>query len=146
MVARVFEISKTLEEKGVKAKVINARFIKPFDDDLLKKELKGVSVVATIEDGTVKGGLASEVERVITDNKLKDIDLIKFAYQDEFVKHGKTEEIEKRHHLDNESIVNTIIECKKLKVRLSLKAIKNRGQKCLKMIENNMKVKKSQTK
>ncbi len=146
MVARAYKIAETLEEKGINATVINARFIKPFDDDLLKDKLKNASVVATIEDGTVKGGLASEVERVIVDNKIKDVELIKFAYQDEFVKHGKTEEIEVRHHLDNESIVKTIMDCKKLKVRLSLKAIKNRGQKCLKMIENNMKLKKSQTK
>lgn len=146
MVSRAYKVSEELENKGISAKVINARFLKPIDEELLKQQIKDCSIIATIEDGTIKGGLASEVERIITQNKMKNVEFIGFAYQDEFVKHGKTEEIEKRHNLDVEGITNTILDSKSLKLRLSIKEIKNRGQKCLKMIENNIKVKKSQIK
>ena len=146
MVARAYKVAEKLEEQGISAKVINARFLKPIDEELLKQQIKACSIVATIEDGTIKSGLASEVERIIVQNKMKNIELTGFAYQDEFVKHGKTEEIEKRHNLDVEGITNTILDSKSLKLRLSIKEIKNRGQKCLKMIENNIKVKKSQIK
>ena len=140
------QLAKELEDKGISSKVINARFLKPIDEELIKKEMKNCSIAVVLEDGTVKGGLNSEIERIIVQNKLKDIDFIAFAYQDEFVKHGKTEEIEKKYHIDTESIVNTILDSKKLKLRLSIKEIKNRGQKCLKMIESNIKEKKYQTK
>lgn len=146
MVARAYKVAEELENKGISAKVINARFLKPIDEEFLKQQIKDCSIVATIEDGTIKGGLASELERIITQNKIKNVEFIGFAYQDEFVKHGKTEEIEKRHNLDVEGITNTILDSNSLKLRLSIKEIKNRGQKCLKMIENNIKVKKSQTK
>ena len=146
MVARAYNVAKELEDKGISSKVINARFLKPIDEELIKKEMKNCSIAVVLEDGTVKGGLNSEIERIIVQNKLKDIDFIAFAYQDEFVKHGKTEEIEKKYHIDTESIVNTILDSKKLKLRLSIKEIKNRGQKCLKMIESNIKEKKYQTK
>ncbi|MBO5398164.1 MAG: 1-deoxy-D-xylulose-5-phosphate synthase [Clostridia bacterium] len=146
MVSRAYKVAERLEEKDISAKVINVRFLKPIDEEFLKQQIKACSIVATIEDGTIKGGLASEVERIITQNKMKNVEFIGFAYQDEFVKHGKTEEIEKRHNLDVEGITNTILDSKSLKLRLSIKEIKNRGQKCLKMIENNIKVKKSQIK
>jgi len=146
MVARAYKVAKELESSGVSAKVINARFLKPIDEEFIKKEVKNCSIVVTIEDGTVKDGLASEIERIIIQNKIKDIEFMSFAYQDEFVKHGKTEEIEERHHLDVQSITNTILDSKSLKFRLSIKRIKDNGQKCLKMAESNIRLKKSRTK
>ena len=146
MVYKAHKVAAELENVGITTTVINARFLKPIDEELIKKELKKCSVVATMEDGTVKAGLASEIERIIVENKLKDLEFIKFAYQDEFVKHGKTEEIEKKYHLDIQSMTDVILDTNSLKVRLGIKEIKNRGQKCLKMIENNIKVKKSQIK
>ena len=146
MVYKAYKVSEELDKIGISAKVINARFLKPIDEEFIKKELKNCSVLATMEDGTVKAGLASEIERILAQNKLKDLELIKFAYQDEFVKHGKTEEIEKKYNLDIQGMTNTIIACKNLKVRIGIKEIKDRGQKCLKMIENNIKVKEFQTK
>jgi 1-deoxy-D-xylulose-5-phosphate synthase len=146
MVYKAYKVAEELGKSKISAKVINARFLKPIDDEMLKKQIKNSSVVVTMEDGTVKAGLASEVERIIVENKLKEVELITFAYNDEFVKHGKTEEIEKKYNLDIQSMTNRILESKSLKVRLSIKEIKNRGQKCLKMIENNIKAKKWQTK
>ena len=106
MVSRAIEVSDKLSENEIEATVINARFLKPLDKDCILKNIKGKKTVATIEDGTIIGGLGSKVEELIFENKL-DINLEKFAYPDEFIKHGSVSEIEEKYGLD----VGSIVEC-----------------------------------
>ena len=106
MVSRAIEVSDKLSENGIEATVINARFLKPLDKDCILKNIKDKKTVATIEDGTIIGGLGSKVEELIFENKL-DINLEKFAYPDEFIKHGSVSEIEEKYGLD----VGSIVEC-----------------------------------
>ena len=67
---------------------------------------KAIQSKIKIEDGTIIGGLASKVEELIFENQL-DVNLEKFAYPDEFIKHGSTNEIEEKYGLD----VGSIVEC-----------------------------------
>ncbi len=106
MVSRAIEVADELSKKGIESTVINARFLKPFDKDNILKNIKDKTTVATIEDGTIIGGLGSKVEELIFENNL-NIKLEKFAYPDEFVKHGSTNEIEEKYGLD----VGSIVEC-----------------------------------
>ena len=106
MVSRAVEVADELKKDGVNATVINARFLKPFDEETILKYLYEAKTVATIEDGTVIGGLGSKVEELIYKNRL-NVDLEKFAYPDEFVKHGSVNEIEEKYGLD----VGSIVEC-----------------------------------
>ncbi len=105
MVARAKEVSDLLKEDGITANVINARFLKPFDEKTLIDNMS--NIIVTIEDGTIIGGLGSKVEEVLYKNKLnKKVE--KFAYPDEFVKHGSVKEIEEQYGLDAKNIVSTI--------------------------------------
>ena len=107
MVARAFEVSEELEKNGIDVTVINARFLKPFDKETILQNIKDKKTVVTIEDGTIVGGLGSKVEELIFKNKL-EINLEKFAYPDEFIKHGSTDEIEEKYGLDVGSIVKCL--------------------------------------
>ena len=106
MVARAMEVAEELVKSGIEATVINARFLKPLDEETIIRNLKNKNNVITIEDGTIVGGLGSKVEEVIFENKI-NINLEKFAYPDEFIKHGSTNEIEEKYGLD----VGSIVEC-----------------------------------
>ena len=106
MVSRALDVSEELSKSGIEAGVINARFLKPFDKETILQNIKDKNTVVTIEDGTIVGGLGSKVEELIFENKL-DINLEKFAYPDEFIKHGSTEEIEEKYGLD----IGSIVEC-----------------------------------
>ena len=106
MVSRAIEVADELSKKGIEATVINARFLKPLDKENILKNIKNKKTVATIEDGTIVGGLGSKVEELIFENNL-NINLEKFAYPDEFIKHGSTNEIEEKYGLD----VGSIVEC-----------------------------------
>lgn len=56
--------AELLEKRGISAGVMNARFLKPFDSELLADMAKGVRAVVTVEDNTVIGGLGAAVAAI----------------------------------------------------------------------------------
>ena len=110
MVAKAKKIANILEKNKINAEVINSRFLKPFDNEAILKSIIKTKRVITIEDGIIEGGLASKVNNLILENNLVDIKLDKYGYPVEFIKHGKTEEIEKLYGLDEDEIAKKIIE------------------------------------
>ncbi len=118
MVSKAIKVSEKLKEDGINSTVINARFLKPFDEDTIIRKLVGIKQVITIEDGTIIGGLGEKVENLIFENKLNS-ELKKFAYPDEFVKHGNVDEIEEKYGLD----VGSIVKCLK-KQEKNIKIVK----------------------
>lgn len=142
MVYKAHEVSKKLEEEGISTEVINVRFLKPLDKEALLDSIKKTKFVVTMEDGTEKGGLASEVESLIVENNLNKIKFIKFAYPDEFVKHGSPDKIEEKYGMDIKSMTETILNAQKLNEKTILRNIKVRGNTWLKSIESNFKAMK----
>ncbi len=107
MVSKAMQVSEELKKNGITTTIINARFLKPLDKDTILRNIVGIKKVVTIEDGTIVGGLGDQVEHLLLENKLY-IDLEKFAYPDEFVKHGNVGEIEEKYGLDVGSIVRCL--------------------------------------
>ena len=107
-VARAIEVANKLKEKEINAEVINARFLKPLDEETITKSIEKTKFVVTIEDGTIINGLGTSVKELIIDKDFKDIKIKSFAYPDEFIKHGEVEELEKLYHQDAKSIYNDI--------------------------------------
>ena len=108
MVARAMKLADKLEKEGLQAEVINARFLKPIDKETMKKSIEKTKNVVTIEDGTVINGLATAIEEIILEEKLENVTIQKYAYPDEFIKHGGVEELEKIYGLDEEEILEKI--------------------------------------
>jgi 1-deoxy-D-xylulose-5-phosphate synthase len=110
MVERCVHVARVLEtENNIKVTVINARFLKPLDEDTIWNSIKNTKNVITVEDGIIVGGLGSAVAELIA-SKNEKINLKKFAYPDEFIKHGSVKEIESKYKLDENSIKEYIIE------------------------------------
>ncbi len=107
MVERAVELRERLDKDGISAEVINVRFLKPFDRDAVLKSIQKTSRVITIEDNVLTGGLSSIVKELILENKL-DVQIKSFGYPDEFIKQGAPAEIEKKYHIDTESIYEEI--------------------------------------
>lgn len=96
MVARAIKMAENLKrDSGINAEVINARFLKPFDDVTILNSLEKTKNVITIEDGTKINGLATAVKELIVDNNLNGISFKSYAYPDEFITHGNVDELEK---------------------------------------------------
>ena len=142
MVSRAKRIVENLnKDYGTKIKLINARFLKPIDENYLINCLENVSKVITIEDASIIGGLGEEIERIVLSSK-RDIDVIKFAYPDTFIKQGLVSEIEERYGMSENNIEKLISSmCLKDEKTSFLRTIK-RGSKCLKIMGENTKKKK----
>ena len=106
MVERAYEVSNILENEGINVGVINARFLKPLDEENIKKWI-GNSKILTLEDNIIEGGLGSQIIELLSKNKMKNkVELM--GYPDKFVKQGSVSEIEKRFGLDTDNIVRII--------------------------------------
>lgn len=88
--------------------IVNARFIKPLDKELIKDYIKKNKNVLTIEDGTCINGLGTAIKELIVDEKLENINLKCISYPDLFIKHGKVDELETIYGLDKKSIIDNI--------------------------------------
>lgn len=109
MVIRGVEVANLLEENGIDSQVINARFLKPLDEELILNCIKNTNYCITIEDGTIVGGLASKVKELIVDRNLNGIRFKAFAYPDEYIKHGSVPELEGIYKMDVQGIVQETI-------------------------------------
>lgn len=107
-VDRALKIRDIIKEKiGVTIEVVNSRFIRPFDKKLLFYKAKS-HLIVTMEDHVLSGGLASEVSLLLAPS-CYDL-AASFGWQSRVFEHGNTEEIRKKHHLDNDSIAAKLIE------------------------------------
>jgi len=95
MVAKAMKMAEEISNKEQKTvEVINARFLKPLDEEKIKMSIEKTKNVITIEDGTKINGLATAVKELIIDNNLQGINFTTYAYPDEYIPHGKVEELE----------------------------------------------------
>ena len=108
MVARGMKIAEKLKENHIEAEVINVRFLKPLDEETIKKSIEKTKYVITIEDGTIINGLGTAIKELIIDNHMEEITIQAYAYPDKFIQHGSVEELEKIYHLDEDFIVKDI--------------------------------------
>ena len=103
MVARAVEVADILKEEGINAEVINARFLKPLDEETITNSITKTKVVITIEDNIIEGALGTRIEELIVEKNIQ-AKIRKFGYPDKFIKHGTPQELEKIYGLDAENI------------------------------------------
>jgi 1-deoxy-D-xylulose-5-phosphate synthase len=121
MVKTAFEYVSLLKEEGIKATLINARFIKPLDRDLLLEVAKEFDVVVTLEEGNSSCGFGSAIlEFYETEGVLDKLQLIRAALPDEFISAAKREKLLEIYGLDARSLRE------RLKNVLERKAIGNK--------------------
>ena len=105
MVERAMAVAEALSKFDIDAEVINARFLKPFDNSNVLDSIEKTGNVITIEDGLLRSGLATTVNELIVKNNITDVHIENFGYDDKYVKHGSVSELEKINGLDVENIV-----------------------------------------
>ena len=106
MVERAKEIAELLPEKSIE--IINARFLKPLDEETILKSIEKTKNVITIEDNLLHGGLGTSVIELINKSKIENVKVKTYGYDDIFVEHGKVEELEEKYGLTAEKIAKDI--------------------------------------
>lgn len=102
------EAAAIAEAKGINVAVYDMRFLKPLDEDLVRKVASKYTDLITIENGALKGGLGSAVAEFVVDNNLK-VNLHRMGIPDYFVAHGSLKELHKECGIDTDAVVETIM-------------------------------------
>ena len=103
--------AEELERQGVKASVINARFVKPLDMELLESTARDCGNIVTIEENALMGGFGSAILEALADKGFSDVRVRRLGLPDRFIQHGSQQLLRKEVGLDVDSVVSA---CKEI--------------------------------
>ncbi|TRZ64677.1 1-deoxy-D-xylulose-5-phosphate synthase [bacterium] len=109
MVLYSLKAAEMLKEIGIDAEVVNMRFVKPLDGDLLKDVFARFKKIITIEDNSILGGFGSAVAEYAGQYGHKN-DLLLHGLPDKFIEHGKPDELYEMLRLDGKGIAEVVKE------------------------------------
>jgi 1-deoxy-D-xylulose-5-phosphate synthase len=107
MVYPCLEAANRLESAGLSATVINARFMKPLDHELISVLAAEKPFLVTAEEGTSSGGFGSEVAALLQDRRIP-ASLLRIAVPDRIIPHGAPDLLHAKYGLDVDGIVERI--------------------------------------
>lgn len=108
MVYPALEASWELEKEGISLAVVNARFVKPLDEELLISFARKCSVIITAEEGVLAGGFGSAVRELLDRHQIFHPRFLSLGLPLEIYPLGKASTIKKLYGLDPEGMVKRI--------------------------------------
>ncbi len=108
MLKIAFETARLLEAEGISCDIINPRFLRPTDDDLILTSARKTKKVVVIQDVIKDGGFGAYVTGLINDARIGAYAKV-IGLPDKGIEHGKRELIYKKYWLDAEGIKAAII-------------------------------------
>ena len=108
MVKTAVKVRKILKEKGYACSLVNARFVKPIDEDAIDLIAKDHRLIVTLEENVLAGGYGEKVTDYVNKKRL-DINVTNIGLPDDYIEHGNVDILKQETGIDAESIVNRII-------------------------------------
>jgi 1-deoxy-D-xylulose-5-phosphate synthase len=108
MVHPALQVAEILSEHGIEATVINARFVKPLDTELILPLAERIGKVVTFEEGCLMGGFGSAVIEALQDNNVL-VPVKRFGVPDILVDHAKPDESKADLGLTSSQMVEQIL-------------------------------------
>jgi 1-deoxy-D-xylulose-5-phosphate synthase len=107
MVFEALRAAERLEDLGIRLAVVDARFVKPLDRDLLCTEALRTGVVVTVEENVLQGGFGGAVLELMEREELSPR-LLRIGLGDVFVEQGSQKELRALHGIDGGGIVRRV--------------------------------------
>jgi 1-deoxy-D-xylulose-5-phosphate synthase len=104
------QAAELLAKDGVEVAVINARFIKPLDDELIQRFCMAGAKIITIEEGSLAGGFGAAVMERAQELGLTGVDFHRIGIPDEYVHHGSPDVLRAQYDLHAEGIAKRVRE------------------------------------
>ncbi|HEX7192131.1 MAG TPA: 1-deoxy-D-xylulose-5-phosphate synthase, partial [Thermoanaerobaculia bacterium] len=105
-----FEAAQALAKENIEVAVVNARFIKPLDDELIARFCKPYSKVITVEEGSLAGGFGSAVMERVQQLGIENVDFHRIGIPDEYVHHGAQDILRAQYDLHADGIARRVRE------------------------------------
>lgn len=103
------ETADLLEKQGIKAAVINPRWIKPLDAGTLEFFARGSRVLCTLEDHALSGGFGAAVAEHLSDTGITT-PLVRVGWPDQFIEHGSVTILREKYGLTAQTAAERIIQ------------------------------------
>ncbi|MDH5769556.1 MAG: 1-deoxy-D-xylulose-5-phosphate synthase, partial [Nitrospirota bacterium] len=101
--------AERLKNEGISAMVINARFVKPLDRNLLLSVASKIKKIITVEENALEGGFGSAVIELLNNMEIHDVRVKRLGISDEFIEQGQQSELRKKYRLDDEGIYLSVL-------------------------------------
>jgi 1-deoxy-D-xylulose-5-phosphate synthase len=115
MVYPALEASEELRQEGINVEVVNARFVKPLDEDMLLSILKQFDKIITIEENALLGGFGSAILEFCEAHDINNVLIKRMGIPDEFIQHGPRKKLLNILGLDKDGIIKIAKNVLKLK-------------------------------
>ncbi|MGK0290964.1 MAG: 1-deoxy-D-xylulose-5-phosphate synthase [bacterium] len=102
------QIASRLKEKGIDCGILNARFVKPLDKNLIIQEVSKVRAVITLEENAIMGGFGSAVSELLHEENVF-LPVKQFGIPDQFIEFSTPEEQKEEAKLDEESVFQSLV-------------------------------------
>jgi len=102
------ETARELEADGIRATVINARFVKPLDRELILTAAKRCGILVTVEENSLQGGFGSAVLELLADERITGLKVKRIGIPDRFVEQGSQARLRKDLGLDAAGIADAV--------------------------------------
>ncbi|MEZ5427714.1 MAG: 1-deoxy-D-xylulose-5-phosphate synthase [Pyrinomonadaceae bacterium] len=111
MVYPAMEAAADLEKDGIEASVINARFVKPLDSELILALAQTKRLIVTVEEAYLAGGFGSAVMELLEQNGLLDgVRVVRMGVPDRIITHGDPKLLLAKYGLDADGIYTRVKE------------------------------------
>ena len=105
-----FKAAQDLSQLGIDAAVVNARFVKPLDRELLRDLLVQVPRLITVEDHVLEGGFGSAVLEFLAEEGITEVRVKRLGVPDRFIPHGTQDELRKMCGIDKDAITQAALQ------------------------------------
>lgn len=109
MVKTAAKVRDALKRQGFQVTMVNARFVKPIDTEMIDKLSENHKLLVCLEENVKSGGYGEHVAAYLKESQKEKINVLNISVPDQFVEHGGVDELYKMLGLDTDSIVERIL-------------------------------------
>lgn len=111
MVYPSLEAAERLAAEGLSLSVVNARFIKPLDRELIIRLAGSTGILFTVEENAIEGGFGSAVLELLEEEGVDGVKVRRLGFPDRYIEQGEQRELRARYGLDAEGVAASIRNC-----------------------------------
>lgn len=110
MVEKALEAACILNGQDIEPTVVNMRFVKPFDKELVRRLAGENQLIVTMEDNVYSGGFSAMIQAFLQENGLGAAYCLPICLPDSFIGHGAPEELYAKYKMDAASVAERIMQ------------------------------------
>jgi 1-deoxy-D-xylulose-5-phosphate synthase len=107
-VSHCVKAADRLAADGIAATVVNARFVKPLDEELILALARSHGAIVTVEDHYLMGGFGSAVMEVLEQHRMSDVRVLRLGFPDKLIEHGTQSLLLAKYGLDADGIYSRV--------------------------------------